>query len=309
MLVSQSTIGTWDRCRRKYYLSVYRRLGQPQDYRSPLTVGTLVHDALEQYYEGAYSAAAGAAVLEPIAWVKERSLSVMEEMPEFAEDIARDAELAGIMVDGYMDWLTETGADADFEHVEPERVIRAQLRPGLELIGKLDGKVLTKDGWTGFLETKTVGNFTDLPSYAPMNRQLLTYDLLEYLELLEANPEATPLTDGAILNMLRKVKRSSRAKPPFYARHQVRFNIHQLRNHWRHVVAIAGEIERATERLDAGEDHHAVTPPTPTSTCRWDCQFAAVCPLLDDGSDYESVIEFEYVETDPMERYKEEAGI
>lgn len=317
LLITQSTLGTWDRCRRKWYLGQYLKFAQPADYRSPLTVGNLVHDALAQYYDGAYGEGSPAFV-EPIAWVKDRSLAVMEEFPDHAEYIAKDATLAGIMVDGYMDWLTETGADADFETVEPERMIQARMKPGLILLGKLDGKVTTRDGWTGFLETKTVGNFTDLPSYSQQDRQLLTYDLLEYLELLEVlghNGQAgtapeKPLTDGAILNMLRKVKRTAQAKPPFYQRHKVSHNIYELRNHWRHVAAIAAEIQEATDRLDDGDDHHSVVPPTPASDCRWSCSFYSVCPLLDDGSDYKSVLEFEYEQRDPLERYgfqKEEA--
>jgi hypothetical protein len=308
LTISQSTIKVWDRCKRKWWLEQYRRLHLPRDYRSPLMIGTLVHDALEQYYEGAYGEGSPE-FLDPIEWVKRQAISAMEKEPDFAEQIARDSELAGIMVDGYMMWLEETGADADFETVEPERQMRVELKPGIVLLGKLDGKVRTRDGWTGFLETKTVGNFTDLPSYAQIDRQLLTYDLQEYLELLETGTELAPkkpLTDGAILNMLRKVKRTASAKPPFYMRYPVKHNIYELRNHWRHVVGIAAEMQRAIARLEAGETHHAVVPPTPSSDCRWSCSFHAVCPMFDDGSDVEAVLEFEYEEHDPFARYGEE---
>lgn len=309
LTLTSSTVKEWDRCRRKWWLATYRRLGRPQEYRSPLSIGNLVHDALAAYYDSVYGSGDVEPIV-PITWVKDRALDQMEQTPEFAEQIAKDAELAGIMVDGYMEWLVETGADANFETVEPERVIRTELTDDVELLGKLDGKVLMRDGWTAFLEHKTVGNFTDLPSYAQIDRQLLTYDLLEYTELLGLNvnaetPPAKPLTDGAILNMLRKVKRTARAKPPFYARHQVGHNIHELRSHWQHVVGIAAEMNRAIARLENGESHHLVVPPTPTNDCRWSCQFFTICPLFDDGSDVESVIEFEYEDTDPLARYAE----
>lgn len=305
MIVSQSTIGTWDRCRRKWWLSQYRGLARPSEYRSPASIGNLVHGALEQYYLGAYGEAS-AEFVEPIAYVKETAVRLIGEHPDFAAEIAKDAEMAGIMVDGYMAWLEETGADGNFETVEPEREIRAHLIDGIELVGKLDAKVLTKDGWTGFLENKTVQNFTDLPSYSQLNRQLLTYDLLEFLEIVEAGAAPFPKVDGAILNMLRKVKRTASAVPPFYERHIVQHNVEELRNHWRHVVGIAQEIQRVTEQLDAGGSHHMLVPPTPTRDCRFTCEFFTVCPLFDDGSDVEAVLEFEYVRVDPMERYTQE---
>jgi hypothetical protein len=304
LTVSQSTIAVFDRCRRRWWLSHYRSLGRPADYKSPTTVGDLVHDALAQYYAGAYGDAP--IFLEPIAWVKQHAIATIEAKPDFAEEIANDAELAGIMVDGYMNWLIETGADSDFEHVEPEREIRTRLADGIELIGKLDGKVLTRDGWTGFLEHKSVGNFTDLPSYAQLNRQLLTYDLLEYLEIVETGSIPFPKVDGAILNMLRRVKRTARAEPPFYLRHRVQHNVEELRNHWRHTLAIALEIANATARLDAGESHQLVAPPTPARDCRYSCIFFTVCPMFDDGSDVEVVLDFEYEKVDPFERYATE---
>lgn len=306
MLITQSTLKTFTRCKRKWWLGEHRQLALPNEYRSPLTVGNLVHDALAQYYDGVYGGNCSSFV-EPIEFVKHRALAVMEEHPDLAEVIARDAELAGIMVDGYVAWVEETAADAEFETVEPERVVRVQLVDDVELLGKLDGRVTTRDGWTGFLEHKTVGNFTDLPAVAQLERQYLTYDLLQYLEALNTGalqPDTNkPLTDGALLNMLRKVKRTVRAKPPFYARHRVEHNLHELRSHWRHVVAIAREIQDAEARLAAGESHHTVAPPTPALDCRWSCPFFGVCAMFDDGSDVESVISFEYEQRDPLERY------
>ena len=320
LVLTQSTIKTWDRCRRKWWLDYYRGLEKPNEYRSPFTIGNLVHDALDAYYTSTYS---NGELLDPVAYIKELSLNQMTVTPEFGEAIAKDASLATIMVEGYLEWLEETGVDSDFEHVDPERTIKAQLISGrppggcnsnpskpvppVFLLGKLDGKVRTRDGWIGFLEHKTVGNFTDLPSFAHIDRQLLSYDLLEYLELLETYgkvEDEKPPTDGALLNMLRKVRRGATSKPPFYERMVVKHNIHQLRNHWRHVVSIALDIQRATARLDAGEDHHVVVTPMPASDCRWSCQFFDICGMFDDGSDVESVIEFEFQEHDPLERYK-----
>ena len=310
LTLTQSTIKTWDRCKRKWWLGDYRRLTR-DEYRSPLNVGNLVHEALEQYYLGAYGEDMPAFV-DPITWIKDRSLAVMEEFPDDAAFIAKDATMAGIMVEGYMEWLEETGADAEIAKVEPERMVSTQLRPGVKLLGKLDGKLEFHDGWVGFREDKTVQNFVELPAIAQFDRQLLTYDLLEYLEHLntidsDGEKPSEPLTDGIILNMLRKVKRTATATPPFYMRHKVEHNLDELRNHWRHVVTISKQIEHAIVRLDADESHHNVVPPTPATDCRWSCPFFEICPMFDDGSDVEAVISFEYREHDPLERYELEA--
>lgn len=150
------------------------------------------------------------------------------------------------------------------------------------------------------LEHKTVGNFTDLPRVAQSSPQFLTYDLLAYL----TKPDGVP-TDGVILNMLRRVKRTARAKPPFYMRHEVRHNVNELRAHWRHCVAIGWQISGAREALDAGADHHDVCPPSVDRSHSWACSCAPLGAMLDDGSDVEGFLSELYEVYDPMERYGE----
>jgi hypothetical protein len=303
-VVTQSSIKDWTRCRRKWFLGHYRRLRKVSDYRSPTTVGNLVNDGLAAYYDSLTSKRR----VDPLKVIEREAKKLIAEMPDSSEAILKDVELALIMVEGYMEHLEETGCDYELKVIEPERGMEVQLKPGLWLLGKLDGKVLTRDGWTAFLEHKTTANFEDLPSIAQVDRQLLTYDLLEYLDLLEREGKgAKPRTDGAILNMLKKVKRTAAAKQPFYLRVEVRHNRHELRHHWRHVVALALEMQRASAALDRGADHHKVAPPAPDFSCRWSCQFGAVClsGLMDDGSDWEGVAETVYEEHDPLARYGE----
>lgn len=272
------------------------------DYRSPSNIGDLVHDALAEYY---------ADRSDPLAIIDAKTAELVAEYPEHAEYIEKDAALARIMVEGYLEWLEETGADFELEVVEPERPVEVRLvrlPSGREVMlrGKLDGKVRLRGGWLAFLEHKTVGNFVDLPATAQINRQLLTYGLLEYLEAIEGGDER-PRTGGALLNMLRKVKRTARAKPPFYERADVRHNVEELRNHWRHTVAVAKKIAEAEAALDAGASHHDVVPPVDQTDCRYSCPFFQVCPMFDDGSDVEDLLETLYEEHDPFERYGEPA--
>jgi hypothetical protein len=303
LILTQSTIKEWTRCPRKWWLSQYRRLVKAEEYRSPTTVGNLVHLALDAYYSDR---------TDPLERIRTEAERLLAEHPDDERAILKDVELAAIMVEGYVEWLQETGADYNLEVIEPERAVEVdigELPSGrtVRLRGKLDGKVKTRDRFVAFLETKTVGNFVDLPSFAQRDRQLLTYHLLEYMEVLEREGrDALPKTDGAILNMLRKVKRTDRAKPPFYQREFIRHNVTELRSHWKHVMAVAERIDDAERRLDAGEDHHRVVPPVPTSSCRWECPFNVICGLFDDSSDVEELIPTLYDVGDPLARYREE---
>lgn len=300
-VITNSELGSFQRCRRDWWLNYYRKLRQKRSYSSPLSVGTLVHRALEAYYDPDKGD-------DPQTSILVRARAAIEENPGAADAIASDAELAGIMVSGYMDWLEEEGADVNLEVYAAEQKLSVSLDDDHVLQGKLDARAYRKtDGARVFLEHKTVANLKNLPKGAQLNPQFLTYHLLEYLDPIQRQIEAER-TDGVILNMLRKVKRTARANPPFYGRHEVRFNRHEVQSHWTHVLSLALEIDRATERLDAGEDPQKVCPPNPPGCCGrgWGSDYALVCPLFDDGSDVEAMLAAEYEEHDPMERYDED---
>lgn len=298
-ILTNSELQTYQRCRRKWWLGYYRRLRKLRSYSAPLSVGTLVHRALEELYDPEKHG-------DPLTSILERARSAIEAAPAFADDIAKDAELAGIMVTGYLEWLEETGADANLEVYAAEQKINVTLDDGHELQGKLDARAYRKtDGARVFLEHKTVANLADLPKLAQLNPQFLTYHLLEYLDPMQRGVEAER-TDGVVLNMLRKVKRTARANPPFYGRHEVRFNSHEVKNHWEHVLGLARMMDETRAALDRGESPQRVTPPNPTRDCSWGCEFFLVCPLFDDGSDAEGLVGAEYEEHDPLARYEEE---
>jgi hypothetical protein len=104
--------------------------------------------------------------------------------------------------------------------------------------------------------------------------------------------------------MLRRVKRTVKAKPPFYARHPVRHSVEELRAHYQHVVAIGTQIERARELLDAGVSHHLVCPPNFNRNHSWGCACAGLDSLPDDSTaDLKGFLEDFYEVHDPSERY------
>jgi hypothetical protein len=115
--------------------------------------------------------------------------------------------------------------------------------------------------------------------------------------------EETVHVAGGLYNMLRRVKRTERAKPPFFERLEVHHNIHELRNYY---LRIFGEIEAILEtrrKLDAGAEHRQVAYMNPTGDCSWDCEFYGVCPLFDDGSAAEEMLQAYYRQGSPHEHY------
>lgn len=121
----------------------------------------------------------------------------------------------------------------------------------------------------------------------------------------EHQPSSDPFewVDGGLYNMLRKVKRTARAKPPFFAREEVRHNVHELRSYWKRVYGMVSDIITTKMVLDTGGDPLVACYPTPRKDCSWDCDFFAVCGMFDDGSDVEPLLADIFTEIDPHQRY------
>lgn len=287
----------FQRCRRKWWLSQFRglsRIGE-HDFNKPLGIGNRVHGALEVYYNPESSQ-------DPIDWINKSLERDLESFPEeMHEAIQKEVELSLIMVEGYMEWLSETGADQAFVVLEAEQPRSVPLEPGrdVHLLAKLDARIRHDElGERISLDHKTVASLESMLPDLRLNTQALTQTLIE--KLLE--PDGPPA--GTLFNMLKKVKRTVRAKPPFYARHFARHTDSELRNHWWHVVALADQIEDAEDRLRRGDSHQVVVPPNPTKDCSWDCPFFNLCPMVDNDADrHENYIASKFEIVDPLARY------
>jgi hypothetical protein len=151
-----------------------------------------------------------------------------------------------------------------------------------------------------FRDFKTVGgSFAEFGSMAHMNEQILTYMVLEAAQNKEGER-----CEGGIFTMLKKVKRTANAKPPFYDQIEVRHNQFALRAFWNRIHGTVGDMLKVRSDLDNGADHHYVAYPRPSRDCKWKCQFFAICPLFDDGSAAEHAISELYAVDDPYAYYK-----
>lgn len=316
LFLTNSEMKDWRRCKRKWWLSNYRGLQKKgsEEYNQPLSIGTRVHDTLAHYYIPGMERPDW----EVFFWA---TVEVdVETHPEFEKDIRKEADLCHAMLEGYFQWLEEEGEDMELEVIEAESEMSVPLviddkEVKVALLSKIDTRVRrVTDDKIGAIEHKTVQSLTDPIRRLQTDTQLLTEHLVEYMDSLEREPGTAEdnRAQFVLYNMLRKVKRTGNAKPPFYGRHEVQHSIIELRNHWKHCYAIAEEILEMRKVLDEGEyDPHIVAHPNPTKECTWDCPFREPClgGMFDDGSDVEGYLADQFEAGDPLERYRRASGL
>jgi len=295
--ISNSEIQTFKDCRRKWWLSYYRGL-RPKEQKmvGPLALGSRIHAALDAYYSK------NVPLLEAHAKLVEVDKGLAQAQFQDTTELESEAELGRIMLEGYLQWVEENGIDAELDMISTEETIRMPLFDGrVELQGKLDMRVRRKgDGVRMFRDFKTVGgSFTEFASLAHMNEQVLTYMMLEAAQNKEGER-----SEGGIFTMLKKVKRTANARPPFFDQVEVRHNTFTLRSFWNRIHGTISDLLRVKDGLDEGGDHQLLAYPRPSRECKWKCQFFAVCPLLDDGSAAEQAISEMYEVQDPYKYYK-----
>jgi hypothetical protein len=297
--LSNSEIQTFKDCRRRWWLTYYRRL-QPKykDATGALALGTRVHAALDEYYTN------GTPLLKAHADILNAEKEILLQDFRDVSELEKEGELGHIMLEGYLQWNEENGIDADLEMISTEETIVMPMFNGeVELQGKLDMRVRRKaDGVRMFRDFKTVGgSLSDFANLAPMNEQILTYMILE-----QSKDKDGERSDGGIFTMLKKVRRSAAARPPFYDQIEVRHNIFTLRSFWDRLHGTVTDLMRVRTALDKGEQPSFHAYPSPSRDCKWKCKFYSVCTLVDDGSAAEQAISEMFVEADPYAYYGEE---
>jgi CRISPR/Cas system-associated exonuclease Cas4 (RecB family) len=298
--VSNSEIQVFKDCRRKWWLNYYRRLmPKTTQYTGALALGSRIHEALDQHYSK------GIDLLEAHRLLVEKDIAALVEDYRDTSDLEAEAELGRIMLEGYLEWIEDQGIDAELEMISTEEIIEMPLMNGEVILqGKLDMRVRRKiDGVRMFRDFKTVGgSFADFANQAQMNEQILTYMLLEHAQ----NVDPSERSEGGIFTMLKKVKRTANAKPPFYEQMEVRHNVFTMRAFWQRIHGTITDLMNVKKALDAGADPNFVAYPRPGKDCKWKCQFYTICPLIDDGSSAEAAIADMYEVSDPYGYYKTE---
>ena len=311
--ISNSEVRTFKECKRKWWLAWVQ--GWQLKKVSPLgalAIGGRMHEALASYY-----VPDSVQRLDPrqtLELLLARDLAAANGLwlltPEEQKKWQQEVDLQRIMLEGYMQWLEETGADQDYEVIESERYVEAKWAHSLgetwgldlRLIGRLD--VLLRHRWTNtlrFLDHKTTGSIdASLKDHLQMNPQMRMYWLILQLS-------SDLRVSGAVYSMLRKVKRTVRAKPPFYGRVDLEFNNHERESFNKQLYGTVHEMLRSEESLSVSDPnrHHFIVPPTTGAHCQR-CPFRKECNMFDDGSRVWDAMESRFKRGEPLSYYGKE---
>lgn len=311
--ISQSDLKDFQRCKRRYWLRHVRRLA-PRLHGpvGPLQSGTRVHEALEAFYRPESTTDPRQALEDAISNAAREyhaqcvQLDV-EPDPAVLDKFRKDTDLERAMVEGYFEWLTDTGADSTLRIIAAEEQISitsdqlgADFGRLVEIVGKLDARAIDEiTGFTQFVDHKTVQNFAQMLPTLQSDPQMLHYHLL--LSIMYPDEHV----DGALYNMLRKVKRGKTAKPPFYQRETIVHNADEIESYRLRLIGLITNVIEFEERIaqlgPIGVQMFA--QPNPTRDCSWDCDFFSICGMFDDGSRVEAAVQELFAERDPHARY------
>lgn len=301
--VSHSELRTFKECRRRWYLGYHKRLRRTFAELGAASLGNRVHGALAAFYSAPEDEALSA-LWEHFDTECMQEQQAFEENEQDTRELLKEQKLARAMLEGYVEWLADSGEDSDLDVVGVEEAVEVgSPHPGVNLVAKLDLRVQRRsDGMKLFMDHKTVQDFTTPIKTLHLDEQMLEYHLIE--RLLQVDEP----TAGAIYNMLRKVGRTKSAKPPFYKRYPVYHGDKELESFYYRVFGVIKDMLEVEAQLAAGVPHGQVAYPTPDRDCTWKCEFFAVCPMFDDGSDAAQVLEIGYRVGDPYARYGLDLG-
>lgn len=330
-LVSNSEVQTFKDCPRRWWLAWYRGL-TPRVPRvdGPASTGTRIHVALASLYvPDGETPANPLQTLQRVqnedmealnarsnTWDEDEGTLVVTPSGSTVERIRAELlssfDLEHAMIEGYVQWLEETGADEDLEVIASEVYVEARFDPPsaltsaeeifgteVKLIGKLDARVRSRTtGRRRFIDHKTVGSLHD--PILGINQQMLHYQLIEFLNTNDGEARC----DGALYNMLRKVKRTRASKPPYFNRIPIDHNIHELKNYLWQVGGVVASIVETEDMLnELRAPHQAIVPSRPSRDCVWKCEFFKICRMFDDGSRVENAVRDLYEVRDPLSYY------
>ncbi len=147
VVLSNSSIQVFKDCKRKFWLTYYRRLRpRTQKMSGALALGSRVHKALELYYAEVFLHGAATADLMAIwATLVDDDRTVLHAEGRHTDDFDNEAELGRIMLEGYLEWVEDEGIDSQYDIVSQEETLKHPMLGGqVLLVAKLDQRVKRK---------------------------------------------------------------------------------------------------------------------------------------------------------------------
>jgi hypothetical protein len=307
-VASFSDLGTFHQCRRRWWLATYRRLRRiDEPPTGALPFGSRIHSALEAFYDGTVSS--------PVtAWnaLMQHEFAVAEANGSpFTADLDKESKLGHRMLEGYLEWLEETGEDSVWEVIGVETKLSHHLTVLVDtpdgdqemtvlVRGKLDRRRRRRsDGAVYVDDFKTMGNFGEPAMLSlELSPQPRLYRMLE-----KAQAPAEQHTAGVTYTLLRKVLRTPTAKPPFYKRVTIEVNDDEQEAYDIRLQGAVTDLARTRYALDRGADPRRVAYFQPSWACAT-CPFKLPCGLMQHTpKSAEAMLSDLYTEHDVWSRY------
>lgn len=298
MRIRQSAISSWQRCRRKYTFRYDMEL-------VPLSVGPRrpasgKRDAGSAAHIGVAAINRGHTLQDALEEVTDfvnelRAIRNPDPLPPLTKEDDKEwweiDRLARAMTENYLDWQSE-GNDVGIEFLEVEKEWEVTI-PGTDftIFGTRDA-VFYDPLLAGYVirDNKSVAAFNQSPE--DVDFQLRTYAWAFWRETGVVPRRAEHF-------MMKRVLGDGRAKPPFFERFPIRITEQILKAHESQLFVRLSEIDRHKDMY--GGAANASLWPNPTKDCSWDCDYRDVCPMVDDGSDWEYVLQSQFVTPSDVE--------
>lgn len=286
MRIRQSEITAFNDCRRKHHFGYTRNLEPDVDGsgrmppKEKADAGSAFHAGAEVFHQDGSAEEAEAAVK---AWVVTRS-ELDEEAILADKEWNKVLRLGVAMLEGYIEWCEVEGIDVGWRVVAVEYQWEVELFEGVWIYGQID--LVLEHISTGLLrvvDLKSKDSAKEAPQ--PVDFQLRTYSWAVD-KLFDGE------VDDASWRVAKRVLRTGRANPPFYMEHPIPITRGVLERHEEHLKMRVLAIMEAREYHPDPDDAYLF--PNPGPDCSWKCDFTNLCPMVDLGDDWETVVEFSY---------------
>jgi len=289
LLIRNSELTLFMRCQRSWMLSYYNKLQPDWALRTEpkvYDVGNFVHAGVGGYYLGGHDIDRGLLDMEQLR---------DETYDKFGPHVNlrswdKTYEMSERMLFAYTHWVEDHGLDIGEEtHAVEERL---SLHLGnirgfdVYLHGQPDRVVRTENGL--IIEDWKTGP-TERPFLLESDWQLLNY------VTMAQETYGEPVL-GARHRRMKRSMHTARSKSQQFAQHHVSFSPQRLATHRKHVMIQVNLMVDKTIALNEGLDVVTGCTPSRTSNCNWDCAFTNVCPMMDDGDDYQYVLNDGFIE-------------
>ena len=291
----QSELSAWQRCRRKYTMRYTNNvvpvsIGPRRPASGKRDAGSAAHIGVAAINNGLDLSVALQLVTN---YVNElRAVRNDDELPPLTKEDDKEwweiERLAQAITTNYVSW-GEEGNDVGVVYHCVEQAWEVTI-PGTDYIvyGMLDAALYDPlVGGDIIRDNKSVASFHQTPE--EVDFQLRTYAWAWWRMTGVVPKRAEHL-------MMKRVLGGNAAKPPFFERVPIGITERILIKHEQVLIARCDEIAAHQLPLD-----DAKLWPNPTKDCSWDCSYRAVCPAIDDGSDWEYMLESEFVTPSDVE--------